>query len=135
MGDVDTMIDQGDAHASVNACGISPSASGSASTHAKIRASLKAVAATTTDVVNRCIHLNVTKVDVNFNDVTIHDTSVNINLGPISGVDVSKLADLVTDAAPDIARDIANSVRGDLSKAIMNAAGNIPCMPFPTQAI
>lgn len=132
--DDDVEVDGG-AHAGVSACHISPHASGSASTHARItKTHLTAFATGEFDWLHECVNLRFTKVTVVLNEVSIHDTSVKI--APIPGVGIGTFVDLVLDIAPDLTTEITKAVQGPLSKAITNAAakGDLPCIKIPMQA-
>lgn len=124
----------GNAKAGVSACHISPSASGSASTHARLqKIHLVAAAKGKLDLLNRCVKLSFSKVSVALDKVSIHDTSLKIELGPIPGVDVGKLVDLVTGMVPDLTAAVEKAVQGPISKAITKTAdsGDIPCIKVP----
>ena len=71
--------------------------------------------------------------------LSIHGTSVTINLGPIPinlcpipGFNVRSLVDLVMKLAPKLTADIASAVLGQFSNAISGAINRaLPCIPLP----
>lgn len=132
------VIPRGDAHAGVGACGISPSASGSASTHVSFqKMHLEATATGELDLDKGCVKLTFTKINITFDEVSLHDTSLELDLGPIPGVDIGNLVDLVTGLSPDLTSAVEKAVQGPISDAITNAAasGDIPCIKIPIEAV
>lgn len=134
LADGDIML-KGPAHAVIDACQISQSESGHASTHARLqKAHLTAAATGKLDLLHACIKLNFTKITIQLNQMSIHNTSVNINLGPIPGsIDVGSFVDLVAKEEPELTKDVEHAVQGPISKAMTNTAakGDIPCIPIP----
>jgi len=122
----------GGAHAGCSACGISPSASGTVNTEAT---GVGVVAIQLTGALNltsNCIQLNPgAQVEVTL-ALSLHDTNVVISLGPIPGVNIGALADLVLKIVPELTSDITNAVQGPISDAVTDAIhSGIPCIPVP----
>jgi len=94
LADGDIML-KGPAHAVIDACQISQSESGHVSTHARLqKAHLTAAASGKLDLLHACIKLNFTEITIQLNQMSIHNTSVKINLGPIPGsIDVGSFVD------------------------------------------
>merc|ERR1712048_1107944 len=125
IADADVGIDQGNAQAGVEACKIHPKVSGSAATHAHVqKAQLTAFGGGRFDPVNKCFKLYFTNATVKLDQVQIHDTSLHINVGPIPGMNVGKLVDLVVGLAPVITTTIDNAIEGPISSAVTNAASS-----------
>ena len=85
------------------------------------------------DLSKKCVKVSIQKADVSFNNIKIHDTSVKISLGPIPGIQVGSLVDLILKAVPSIEDSIAGAVGPAVSKAI---PGEVPkeCIPFPLES-
>jgi hypothetical protein len=122
----------GGAHAGVSACHISPSVSGTASTEADASGTILMDASGVYNSTGNCLDVHVNKLyNVHFNQADIHDTHVTINLGPIPGVDVGALVDLVAKLIPQLTSAIENAVAGALLPILPNIInGVLPCVAF-----
>merc|ERR1712232_505774 len=101
-------------------------------THARSKSSKILITAVgTLNKTEKCIKLAVGTVSVKLEQVTIHDTSVKIDLGPIPGVNIGKLADLIAGVAPQITDAISKAVDKPISDAIKNAIPKISCIKIP----
>ena len=120
----------GDAKAGVSACKISPSVHGTASTKCDASAKVQLTGKGSLDLSKKCISVSVAAANVNFDNVKIHDTSVKISLGPIPGLQVGSLVDLVLKAVPSITSSISGEIGPAISKEL---PGLVPkeCIPFP----
>merc|ERR1711924_271275 len=124
----------GGAHASVSACHISPSASGSVNTEANGVGSGAIAAKGALNLTDTCVNItNVNKVTVGLSALKLHDEHVKISLGPIPGVDIGKLTGLVFKLVPSLTGDIKNAITGPISSALTKVLqpGALPCIPIP----
>jgi hypothetical protein len=134
IADADVDIDKGDAEAGADACKIHPKVHGSAATHARLqKATVEAKGLGRLDPINKCFQLSLSQATVKLNQVQIHDTSVDISIGKLPGMNVGKLVDLVNGLFPEITDAIDKAVAGPISNAVTHAAdsGKIPCIKIP----
>lgn len=130
--DADAQMAPGIAEAGVTACGIHPKVSGSASTHAHLKYQLNAFGAGKFDPVNRCFQLSFTNVTVGLDQVQIYHTSLDIKLGPVPGMNIGLLVDLVNGMAPEIGHIIEHYVQRPISKAVTDAVSKAKiCIKIP----
>jgi len=121
----------GGAAASCEACGISPSAAGTSATNADISGSVTLEMTGSMDSENSCIKLESKSVAIQLQNLGIHDSSVKISLGPIPGVDVGGLVDLILNGAPAIRDAISHAAVGPIQDALHGAINEqLPCIPL-----
>ena len=60
--------------------------------------------------------------------VSLHNTHVDISLGPIPGVDVGKIVSEIVNMVPDITRAIGTAVKGPLTHALAALLPKLGCI-------
>ena len=127
---VNGTVTTGSAHASVTACGISPSASGTASTTIDTEATLTLVGVAVYDVAAQCFNISVQGSNAQLHDFSTYDNHVNIELGVIH-IDVGNIVDLLESIAPEIEIQIEAALQGPLSDLMKDVIGaKLPCVPL-----
>jgi hypothetical protein len=124
------VLTTGGAKASVTACGVSPSASGTASTTIDTEATLTLSGVAVYDASAQCFNVSVDGSKAQLHDFLNYANHVNIDLGVIH-IDVGKIVDLLESIAPKIETQIESAVQGplsDLMKAVIGA--KLPCVPL-----
>ena len=60
--------------------------------------------------------------------VSLHNTRVDISLGPIPGVDVGKIVSEIVNMVPDITHAIGAAVKGPLTQALAALLPKLGCI-------
>lgn len=118
----------GKARASCSACGISPSADGTASTYAEATAVLEATATGVYNATGNCVRLVLNAAVVHLQPVSLHDTQVDISLGPIPGINVGSIVDKIIDMVPDITKAISGAIKGPITHALADVLPKLGCI-------
>jgi hypothetical protein len=127
---VTAVVTSGSAHASVTACGISPSASGDASTTIDTQATLTLLGAAVFNATASCFDIIVSGATVALHDFKDYGNHVDISLGIIK-LDVGKLLDLLEELVPDIVTALENALQAPLSQVLKTVIGaQLPCVPL-----
>jgi len=128
---VNNMGATGGAHAGVDACHISPSVSGSASTEVDASGSVAITGMVTFDVAKNCLTMHVDKMSDSISHANVHDTHVKIDLGPIPGIDVGSLVDLVLKMVPQITEALEGPISGAIAGALPSVLNEaLACIPL-----
>jgi hypothetical protein len=121
----------GGAKAGVSACGISPSATGDASVMADGDGTVLVSAIASVNTSASCVAVSVSGARAQFEQTSLHDPSVVIDLGPIPGINLGDLVSLVLTLAPQITAAIASAAEAPIGDAIPAAInGQLPCIPI-----
>jgi len=125
-------INNGVAGVGLRGCLINTNATGGLTTHIDSQAVLSVHATAKPDLQHGCVQLTVNKADIIFNQISVFDTKADVNLAGFD-VDVSKFADMISNAALELGREVANAVHTQISQAVTAAISKSPCIKFMGQ--
>jgi len=125
--DDNVVLNHGVAGVGLSGCKFSTNATGTITAEIDMKATVSMRGTVTPDLNKECIHIALTQTDVNFTQVSVHDTKVNIKMAGID-LDVSNFADQIVNESPELGKDIANAVHTEISKAVTDAVAQLPCI-------
>ena len=65
---------------------------------------------------------------VHLQPVSLHDTQVDISLGPIPGINVGSIVDKIIDMVPDITKAISGAIKGPITHALADVLPKLGCI-------
>lgn len=124
------MSANGGVHAGVDACGIKPSASGSASCDVGASGSAQVQALASLNSTGNCLDVKVHGASVHINSVSISNIHVDIDLAGIH-LDVSKIVDLINGLSGDIGSEVEKVMNQLIPKLLPDLLSHsLPCVPI-----